>query len=393
MPKPQADEHLRDLAGAAARMRRHVIEMTSEAGSGHLTTSLSAADLVAALFFHALRTDVKNPHDLRNDRVVVVATRDAYGTALRKLGELDPRIVALDGDVKNSTRAEAALEAWPDRFIESYIAEQNMIGMATGLQARGRIPFCSSFACFLTRAFDQIRMAAVSRANLKLCGSHAGVSIGEDGPSQMGLEDLAMMRAIPGSIVLHPADAVSAERLVAAAAAHEGISYLRTLRPKTPVLYDPGEEFPVGGSKVLRESPEDRVTVAAAGITVHEALRAAEALREEGIPVRVLDLYSVKPVDREGLRAAAAATSGLVLVVEDHYPEGGLAEAVRTALATDGVSVQGLAVRELPRSGDSATLLEAYGIGANAIARAVRRLVSADIAAAPAGWHPGEAGL
>jgi len=304
-----------------------------------------------------------------------VATRDAYGAALAKLGAADPRIVVLDGDVKDSTRAGAFFEAYPDRFIESFVAEQNMVGMAMGLQARGFVPFVSTFACFLTRAFDQIRMAGISRANLKLAGSHAGVSIGEDGPSQMGLEDLAMMRAVAGATVLYPADAVATERLVALAAAHTGIVYLRTTRPKTPILYPNDEEFTIGGCKVLRAGDDDRLTIVAAGITVHEALRAHATLAERGIAVRVIDLYSIEPLDRDALLAAARETEHRLLVVEDHYPAGGIGEAVSAAVAAEGVAVHALAVRTLPRSGPGDALLARHGIDADAIVESVRALV------------------
>jgi transketolase len=304
-----------------------------------------------------------------------VATREAYGTALVKLGRVNPLVVALDGDTKNSTYSEKFLTEFPDRFFEGFIAEQNMVGMAVGLQTRGKIPFASTFACFLSRAYDHIRMAGISQANIKLCGSHAGVSIGEDGPSQMGLEDLAMMRAIPGSIVLYPCDAVSAERMVALAAQHRGIAYIRTSRPKTPVIYPNDEEFAIGGCKVLRSSPKDQLTIVAAGITVQEALKAYEQLKNELISVRVIDLYSVKPVDRETLLEAASETSRLILTVEDHYAEGGLGDAVLSALGTEGVRVHKLAVRELPRSGKPDELLDASGISARAIVEMVKSLV------------------
>jgi len=304
------------------------------------------------------------------------ATRTAYGTALRKLGSVDPRVVALDGDVKNSTRAKKFAEKFPDRFVEGYIAEQNLVGMAMGLQARGKVPFVASFACFLTRAFDQIRMAGISRANLKLCGSHAGVSIGEDGPSQMGLEDLAMLRAIPEAVVLYPSDAVCAERLVALAAAHEGIVYLRTTRPRTRVIYSPEERFEIGGMKLLRSSEDDRIAIVAAGVTLHEALRAHDALLRAGIPTRVVDCYSVKPLPDRDLARAAEEAGGRVLTVEDHYAEGGLGEAVAGALAPAGLRVHRLAVRELPRSGPPDELLARSGIDADAIAETVRTLVA-----------------
>lgn len=308
------------------------------------------------------------------ERGQLVATREAYGQALKKLAEADPRVIALDGDVKNSTFSEVLAQAHPERFIECYIAEQNMVGMAVGLQTAGRIPFASTFACFLTRAYDFIRMAAVSRANLKLMGSHAGVSIGEDGASQMGLEDLAMMRAVAGSTVFYPSDAVAMEKLVEQAAQVPGIVYLRGTRMKTRVLYDNHEEFPVGGAKVLRQSAEDAVSVVAAGVTLHEALKAYEELKKEGLHLRVIDLYSVKPVDRETLRAAARATGNSLLVVEDHLADGGLGDAVATALAEDNVRIVHLAVRELPTSGKPAELLDAVGISARHIAEKARAL-------------------
>lgn len=303
-----------------------------------------------------------------------VATREAYGAALKKLAAVDPRVVVLDGDVKNSTFAEVFAAACPERFFECFIAEQNMVGVSVGLSTAGKIPFASSFACFLSRACDQIRMAAVSRANVKLMGSHVGVSIGEDGASQMGLEDLAMMRAVAGSTVLYPGDAVAMERLVEQAARTPGIVYLRANRPKTPVLYDNTEEFPVGGSKVLRQSDTDAVTVVAAGVTLIEALKAHDELKKEGINVRVIDLYSVKPVDRATLVAAARATGNTLLVVEDHYAQGGLAEAVMGAVAEDGVRVRQLAVREIPTSGKPAELLDAAGLSARHIIEHARTL-------------------
>ena len=302
----------------------------------------------------------------------LTATREAYGDALAKLATVDSRIVALDGDTKNSTFSEKVLKVKPEQFIEMFIAEQNMVGVAMGLAARGKVPFIATFAAFLTRAYDQIRMAGVSGSNIKICGSHCGVSIGEDGPSQMGLEDIAMFRPIPNSVVLYPSDAVSTERLVVEAAKHRGICYIRTTRPKTPLLYSNEELFPIGGSKTLRKSANDRVTVVGAGITVHEALAAADILSKEGIPIRVIDAYSVKPVDRDGLIAAASQTGGRMVVVEDHYDEGGLGDAVLNAVGNKAVVVK-LAVREIPRSGPPEALLEKYGISSKHIADAVRQ--------------------
>lgn len=301
-----------------------------------------------------------------------VATRKAYGEALAKLGKLNEAVVALDGEVKNSTYAETFANAFPDRFVECYIAEQNMVGMAMGMSALGKIPFVSTFACFLTRACDQIRMAGISRSNIKFCGSHAGISIGEDGPSQMGLEDLALFRAIPGSIVLYPADAVATERCVAAAAAQEGIVYIRTARPGTPVMYPPDQEFPIGGSLAVKSSRGDQATVLTAGITLYEALKAAAALEKEGVAIRVIDLYSVKPIDEETIEKAARET-GVIVTVEDHYPEGGLGDAVAGVLAGRPVDFfRKLAVTGIPRSGAAEELMDNFGISAGRIASALR---------------------
>ena len=305
-----------------------------------------------------------------------VATRDAFGSALRKLGDLNPEVVALDGDVKDSTRTAAFAKAFPDRFFEGYIAEQNMVGAALGLAASGKIPFAVTFACFLTRAADFIRMAGHSRPDhLVLCGSHAGISIGEDGPSQMGLEDLALFRAMNASTVLYPSDAVSAERLTGVAAQAKGIVYLRTTRPKTPVIYESAEEFEVGGSKTLRSSADDRATIVAAGITVHEALAAHDELARAGVPTRVIDAYSVKPLDVATL-ARAARETGRVVVVEDHWADGGLGDAVAAAIDS-GAEVRRLAVRDEPRSGSPDALLDRYGISRRAIEQAVREMAAA----------------
>src|SRR5438552_11894109 len=302
-----------------------------------------------------------------------VANREAYGTAPVELAKTAPQVVALDGDVKNSTFSDKFKAVAPGRFAEAYIAEQNMVGAALGMSTEGKIPFASTFACFLTRAYDFIRMAVYSRpSHLVLCGSHAGVSIGEDGPSQMALEDLAMMRALLAATVLYPSDAVSAERVVETAARTPGIVYIRTSRPKAKVIYDNGEEFPVGGSKTLRSGPKDRVTIVAAGVTVAEALKAHEALARDGIAARVIDLYSVKPVDEATLRKAAEETRGIV-TVEDHSASGGIGDAVATAVA-GRTRVDILGVRDIPRSGKPEELMKAYGISAESIVEAVRRL-------------------
>ena len=304
-----------------------------------------------------------------------VATRGGYGTGLAKLGDVNPNVVALDGDTKNSTYAEEFMKRHPDRFFEMFIAEQNLVGAGIGLAKRGKIPFVSTFAAFLSRAYDHIRMSAISQANIKYAGSHCGVSIGEDGPSQMGLEDLAMFRAIPKSVVLYPSDAVSAERLVAEAAAHEGIVYLRTSRPKTAILYGTDESFPIGGSKVIKKSDQDKVTVVAAGITLHEALKAHETLSTEGISIRIIDVYSIKPIDAKTLRTAAADTNNTLITVEDHYSEGGLGDAVLDAVATAGICVHKLAVTGIPRSGKPDELLELHGINAKAIIQKVKDVI------------------
>jgi transketolase len=304
-----------------------------------------------------------------------VATRKAYGQALEAVGSADGQVVALDGEVSNSTYSEIFAKAHPERYFEMYIAEQQMISAAVGMQVRGWRPFASTFAAFLTRAYDFIRMAAVSRAEIRLSGSHAGVSIGEDGPSQMALEDIAMLRAVHGSVVLHPCDANQAAELVAAMAEQSGISYIRTLRGATPVIYQPGTPMPIGGSQVLRSSDSDRVTIVAAGVTVHEALKAADHLAERGVPARVIDCYSIKPIDTTTLRAAADATSRIV-TVEDHWPEGGLGDAVLDAFADSRPMPRfvKLAVSGMPGSGKPDELLHAAGIDAEAIADAAQAL-------------------
>jgi transketolase len=305
-----------------------------------------------------------------------VATREAYGIALAKLAEADPRVVALDADVKNSTFSDKFEKVAPDRFYENFIAEQVMIGAAMGLAARGAIPFPSTFACFLSRAYDFIRMAAISNVGIKMAGSHAGVSIGEDGPSQMALEDLAMCRAEPNITVLYPCDAVSAEKLVVLMAYHPGPAYIRMSRPKTPVIYSNDESFRIGGLKVLRESADDAVTVIAGGVTVFEALKAHDQLKAAGTSIRVVDLYSVSPVDRDALVAAGRATRGHLVTVEDHYAAGGIGDAVAEAVAGAGLTVQRLAVREIPRSGKSEELLDRFKISARHIVEAVRAVIS-----------------
>jgi transketolase len=302
-----------------------------------------------------------------------VATRKAYGDALAALGKARGDVVALDGEVSNSTFAEEFREAIPDRYFEMYIAEQQMVATAVGLQVLGWRPFASTFAAFLSRAYDFIRMSAISRANYCLCGSHAGISIGEDGPSQMALEDIAALRAVHGSTVLHPCDANQTAKLVQQMADTDGIVYLRTLRPATSVVYDADEEFEIGGSRTLRQG--DDVAIVGAGITVHEGLKAAETLAQEGIEARVVDLYSIKPLDAETLRSLRCP----IVTVEDHWAEGGLGEAVLSALgdSDDRPPVVRLAVHEMPHSGKPAELLAEAGIDADGIATAARSLARA----------------
>ena len=301
-----------------------------------------------------------------------VATREAYGAAIARLASSDDRVVALDADVKNSTFSEKFEQQHPERFYQSFIAEQAMLGAAMGLASRGAIPFPSTFAAFLSRAYDFVRMAAISNLNIKMAGSHAGVSIGEDGPSQMALEDLAMMRAQPNIAVLYPCDGVSTERLVERAAYRKGPVYLRTSRPKTPVIYGSDESFEIGGLKVLRHSGSDVATVVGAGVTVFEALKAHDELEKQGLRIRVVDLYSVQPIDAAALVRCARETQGRIITVEDHYANGGIGDAVAGAVAPEGFTVHRLAVREIPRSGTPDELLDQYGISARHIAAAVR---------------------
>lgn len=305
----------------------------------------------------------------------LIPTRLAYGQALAELGATNRQVVVLDAEVKNSTYAELFQTAFPERFFEMYIAEQNMVGVALGLSKCNKIPFVSTFAAFLTRAFDQLRMAAYSQPNLKICGSHAGVSIGEDGSSQMGLEDMAMMRALAASTVLYPADAVATNKLVKLMANHQGLDYIRTTRPATPVIYHPDEDFSLGGSKTLLSSPSDQITLVAAGITLHQAMIAADKLEKSQIPVRLIDAYSVKPLDTDALAAAAKATGNLVLTIEDHRIEGGLGEAVAGALSPLGIRVHRLGVDKIPGSGQADELLAYQNISANAIVRMVKSIL------------------
>ncbi|MGD8538156.1 MAG: transketolase [Candidatus Aminicenantes bacterium] len=310
----------------------------------------------------------------KNNYEKATATRRAYGNALVNLGKINDAVVCIDGDVGNSTYADDFFRAYPKRSFQCYIAEQNMVGVGIGLGAKGYVPFLATFAAFISRAHDQIRMGAYSFANLKMVGSHVGVSIGADGPSQMGLEDLAIFRPIPGCLVLYPSDAYSCEALVEEMAKHKGMSYLRTTRPGTPLIYNKDEKFPIGGSKVLKKNSRDVVTVIGAGITLHEALKAYEALKKEGIYVRVIDSYSVSPIDGEGISRAVKKTKGKAVVVEDHFAEGGLGDAVSAAIRGDADIVH-LAVKDLPRSGQPDELLDKFGISARHIQETVKSLI------------------
>lgn len=306
----------------------------------------------------------------------VLATRQAYGAALASLAKTNPLVVAVDGDVKNSTFTQDLEAVDPNRFFQGYIAEQNMVGVAMGFATRGKIAFAATFACFLSRAYDFLRMAAISGVNIKLVGTHAGVSIGEDGASQMGLEDLAMTSALPNYTVLYPSDGTSAWNAIQLAAGIQGPCYVRTSRPKTPTIYERGEKFEIGKCKVVRSSADDKVTVVGAGVTLYEALEAADTLAADGIHIRVVDLFSISPVDAEGLRAAAKATGGYVVTVEDHFPNGGVGDAVCGALATDrDIEVHKMAVPRIPRSGPSKALLDMFGISANHIVAKVKSLI------------------
>ena len=337
----------------------------------------------------ALRGSIAKPDDhkprrpipgnvapLRYERLKPVATRVAYGNALQRLYPEFPQIVSLDAEVSNSTKSELLEQSHGDRFFEMYIAEQNMVGVALGLSRRGKIPFVSTFSAFMTRAFDQIRMAQYSDANIKFVGSHAGVSIGEDGPSQMGLEDIAMFRSILDSVVLQPCDAIATEKLVEQAARHVGIVYLRTMRQATPIIYGEDEAFPIGGSKVLRQSLDAVITVVATGATVHEALKAYEILKRQGIAIRVIDAYSIKPLDEATLHLAALDTAA-ILTVEDHYAAGGLGEAVMSAMAATVVPVYSLAIRQKPKSGKPEELRVFEEISDEAIALKVTEISAA----------------
>ncbi|MBI2032504.1 MAG: transketolase, partial [Candidatus Levybacteria bacterium] len=326
-------------------------------------------------FTSSLKEESDKPKFTNYVKEIEISTRQAYGNALKNLYPSFPNMVVLDGEVKNSTFAETFEKEYPERFFEMYIAEQNMAGVAGGLSQTDKIPFASTFSAFWSRAHDQIRMAGIASANIKFVGSHSGVSIGEDGPSQMGLEDISLFRSIWESTVLYPCDAISTEKLVVEAAKHKGLVYLRTTRKETPVIYDLDEDFPIGGSKVLKKSKEDLLTVVTAGITVFEAIGAYQKLLGDGIFIRVIDVYSIKPIDRDVLLETGKSTKGII-VVEDHYSEGGLADAVREAVSSDGIKVWSLAVNKKPKSGKPDELLNYEEINADAIVKKVKRILS-----------------
>jgi transketolase len=319
------------------------------------------------------KIEMSPPEYKKGDKI---ATRKAYGLALAKLGTADKRVVALDGDTKNSTFSELFKKAHPDRYIECFIAEQNLCGVAVGVGTRGKIPFASTFATFFTRGFDQIRMAAISMSRAKFVGSHVGVSIGEDGPSQMGLEDIAMFRTVPNCVVFYPSDGVSTERAVTLAANYPGMAFIRTSRPDATTIYDANEPFEIGRAKIVRQSKSDRITIVGSAVTLFEALAAADILAKDGINVRVIDPFTIKPLDKATILASAKETGGLVLTVEDHYPEGGIGDAVAGELADEpAIRVFKLAVRELPRSGKPQELVAYYGIDSAAIVKKVKAIL------------------
>ncbi|XP_077625742.1 transketolase-like protein 1 [Crocuta crocuta] len=330
------------------------------------------ADAIIKLIESQIETD-----ENLDPKPPIVATRKACGLALAKLGHANDRVIVLDGDTKNSTFSDIFKKEYPERFIECFIAEQNMVSVALGCTTRDRtVAFVSTFAAFLTRAFDQIRIGAISQANINLIGSHCGVSVGEDGPSQMALEDLAMFRAIPSCTIFYPSDAISTEHAVFLAANTKGMCYIRTSRPETAVIYNQQESFEIGQAKVVRHSVHDKVTVIGAGVTLHEALAAAEDLSKQDISIRVIDLFTVKPLDTATIISSAKATGGRILTVEDHYPEGGIGETVAAAVSMDpDISVHQLAVRGIPRGGKPSELLDVFGVDARHIVGAVKRML------------------
>lgn len=375
LKKEELEKALEELGKVDEKLRFDLVARGPVAPSSHPTSSSRKAGLRA---LDGTPSGRATPHAVQIDfkKGEMVATREVYGKVLAELGEKIPEIVALDAEVKNSTFSQDFLKVFPDRFIECFIAEQNMVGVSAGFSRMGYVPFVSTFAAFLTRAFDQIRMSAQSRSNIKFVGSHAGVSIGEDGASQMALEDFAMFGSVLESIIFHPSDAVSATHILSLMLEHEGISYLRTLRPKTPVLYSSNDKFKIGGSRILRFAQDDMLTIAGCGITVHEALKAHDELKKNGISVRVVDCYSIKPVDGKTLEKCANETQKpIVIIVEDHYPHGGLGDFVLSSLSGSSVTVEKMAVSKIPRSGTPDELLSYCGISSGDIVKKVKSLL------------------
>eukprot|EP00914_Ancora_sagittata_P008245 GHVO01016187.1.p1 GENE.GHVO01016187.1~~GHVO01016187.1.p1 ORF type:complete len:363 (-),score=48.33 GHVO01016187.1:20-1108(-) len=361
------------MGGKADEMIANLQKLIKNNGPHNLCPSLPSAEVPAPSTAPLKMSEPPN-YELGKS----VATRQAYGAGLAKLGVANKQVVALDGDTKNSTFAQKFKDVCPDRFIECFIAEQNLAGVAIGCATRGRtVAFASTFACFLSRACDQIRMGAISQTDANFSGSHCGVSIGEDGPSQMALEDLAMFRSVAGSTVFYPSDAVSTERAVELAANTKGICFIRTSRPGTTVLYKNDEPFAIGKAKIVRQSDRDQVTVIGCAITMREALTAADQLAESGINIRVIDPFTIKPIDAETIIASAKATGGRVVTVEDHYHQGGLGEAVAAAVSEErDIIVKRLAVNRVARSGKCDELLEMFGISASAICKAVKEVMT-----------------
>uniref|UniRef100_A0A8C7UAD5 Transketolase n=1 Tax=Oncorhynchus mykiss TaxID=8022 RepID=A0A8C7UAD5_ONCMY len=377
------------ISAAEDKMGWHGKPLPKEMAEGVMKDIQARIMNTTKRLYPATPTEDSLPVSLRNVRMpnapnyklgekVCIATRKAYGMALAKLGRYNEHVVALDGDTKNSTFSELFKNEHPERYVECYIAEQNMVSIAVGCATRDRnVVFASTFATFFTRAYDQLRMAAISESNINLCGSHCGVSIGEDGPSQMGLEDIAMFRAIPTATVFYPSDGVSTEKAVELAANTKGVCFIRTSRPENSVLYNSNEDFHVGQAKVVYKTNDDHVTVIGAGVTLHEALAAAEMLKKERINIRVIDPFTIKPLDSKTIIEHAKATRGRIVTVEDHYYEGGLGEAVCSAVVNEtGFNVHRMAVAHVPRSGKPTELLKIFGIDRDAIAQAVRKMLS-----------------
>ncbi|XP_071453419.1 transketolase-like [Hetaerina americana] len=361
--------HGKPLGAKAEQVIEHLEGLMKNPGPLQIHPQKPLSDDAGVADLSDLKLDSKPSYSLGE----TVATRLAYGNAIAKLGNSNKRVIAVDGDTKNSTFSDKLKKAHPDQFIECFIAEQNMTGVAIGAACRDRcVVFASTFGAFFTRAFDQIRMGAISQTNANFVGSHCGVSIGEDGPSQMALEDLALFRSIPGSTVFYPSDAVSCEYAVEIAAKTKGVCFIRTSRPNTPVIYKNDEIFQAGKAKIVLQHPKDQLLLIGAGVTLHEAMKAAAILAESGVNVRVMDLFTIKPIDAEAIKSHAKECGGKVMTIEDHYPEGGIGEAVLSAVAEDPfITVRKLAVRELPRSGPPDVLLEKFGISAKCIVQAV----------------------